>query len=298
MLENIDAGVLNVSYVETGNPSGWPVILLHGFPYDVHAYDEVAAFLASEGAKVIVPYLRGYGPTRFLSDRTPRSGQQAALGSDLLGLIDALNLDRPILGGYDWGGRAACIVSALWPDRVRGLVSVNSYNIQNIATSGRPRDPEYEHRIWYQYYFHSERGRAGLQEDRVRLCKLLWKLWSPSWNFTQAEFDRTAASFDNADFVDVVIQSYRHRFGLAVGDPELKEIEGRLADQPEITVPTIAIDGTTDGVMPIGGTRNHATKFTGHYEYRSVENAGHNLPQEAPGPFSRAILDVDSWTKR
>jgi len=298
MRKNIDAGVLNVSYVELGDPAGWPVVLLHGFPYDIHAYDEVEASLVSERARVIVPYLRGYGPTRFLSEMTPRSGQQAALGSDLLWLIEALRLDRPILGGYDWGGRAACIVSALWPDRVRGLVSVSSYNIQNIATSGRPHDPEYEHRIWYQYYFHSERGRAGLREDRRRLCKLLWKLWSPSWNFTQAEFDRTAASFENVDFVDVVIQSYRHRFGLAAGDPELEEIERRLAAQPEITVPTIALDGKTDGVMPVDGTREQARKFTGHFEFRSVENAGHNLPQEAPPAFAQAILDVNRWTRK
>jgi pimeloyl-ACP methyl ester carboxylesterase len=207
----VKAGVLDVAYEEAGRAQGTPVVLLHGFPYDVHAYDEVAPLLAARGCRVIVPYLRGYGPTRFLSPGTPRSGQQAALGHDLQALLDALSIPSAVLGGYDWGGRAACVVAALWPERARGLVSCGGYNIQDIAASATPRPPDEEHRYWYQYYFHGERGRAGLTKYRRELCKLLWQLWSPSWKFDDATFERTAASFDNPDFVDVVIQSYRHR---------------------------------------------------------------------------------------
>src|SRR2546425_793515 len=213
MLKHVDAGVLSVAYLEAGAPGGSPVVLLHGFPYDVHAYDEVAPILASSGCRVLTPYLRGFGPTHFRSAQTPRSGQQAALGSDLLALVDALAIDRAVLAGYDWGGRAACIVAALWPQRVLGLVSGNGYNIQDIPGSAKPAAAEQEHRLWYQYYFHTERGRAGLHANRRELCRLLWRLWSPNWEFAYANYDRTAASFDNPDFVGVVIHSYRHRFG-------------------------------------------------------------------------------------
>lgn len=292
MLKRVVAGVLDVAYEESGDPAGWPAILLHGFPYDIHAYDAVAPRLAAEGARVIVPYLRGYGPTRFLSAATPRSGQQAALGRDLLDLMDALGIESAVLAGYDWGGRAACIVSALWPERARALVSVNGYNIQDIARSGEPQAPENELRYWYQYYFHGERGRAGLTRNRRAFCRLLWKLWSPGWAFDDATFERTAASFDNPDFVDVVIQSYRHRFGLAEGDPALEGIEARLAALPAITVPAITLDGDDDGVSPAGGTAHHARRFTGGHAHRVVPGAGHNLPQEAPEAFARAILDV------
>jgi len=201
MLKQIEAGVLSVAYAEYGGPDGDPVVLLHGFPYDIHAYDVAAPLLAARGLRVIVPYLRGYGPTRLLDAATPRSGEQAALGGDLLALMDALGLGQALLGGYDWGGRAACIVAALWPERVRGLVSVNGYNIQNIARAGVPAAPENELRLWYQYYFHSERGRAGLQKDRGALCRLLWQLWSPTWAFDDATFERTAIAFDNPDSV-------------------------------------------------------------------------------------------------
>ncbi|HEX4505756.1 MAG TPA: alpha/beta hydrolase [Alphaproteobacteria bacterium] len=288
----VDAGVLNVTYVESGPADGWPVVLLHGFPYDIHAYDAVSDILAAQGARVIVPYLRGYGPTRFLSPDTPRSGQQGALGADLLALLDALKIETAVVAGYDWGGRAACVVSALWPERVRGLVSFNSYNIQNIARSGEPAAPEDEHRFWYQYYFHSERGRAGLTKDRHALCKLLWRLWSPKWAFDDATYDRTAQAFDNPDFVDVVIQSYRHRFALAPGDPAYAEIEQRLAAQPRITVPSITIDGTADGVAGPAGTARAASRFTGPHEHRIFEGIGHNVPQEAPEKFAEAVLDV------
>jgi pimeloyl-ACP methyl ester carboxylesterase len=291
MIQHIDAGVLNVGYLETGPASGWPIILLHGFPYDIHAYDEVAPLLAAEGARVIVPYLRGYGPTRFLSPATPRSGQQAALGADLLALMDALRIPQAHLAGYDWGGRAACVVAALWPERAKSLVSYNSYNIQDIAKSGEPDAPEKEYGIWYQYYLQSERGHAGLKKNRQAFCRLLWKLWSPSWKFDDATFERTAPSFDNPDFVDVVIQSYRHRMALAPGDPAYEELEQRLAKQPNITVPTITLDGATDGIRP-AGTAPQAVHFKGPHEHRVIPNAGHNLPQEAPRAFAEAVLAV------
>ena len=246
---------------------------------------------------MIVPYLRGYGPTRFLSPGTPRSGQQAALGADLLALLDALRIPSAVLAGYDWGGRAACIVAALWPQRARGLVSVNGYNIQDIARSGEPTQPENELRYWYQYYFHGERGRAGLAQNRRAFCKLLWKLWSPTWTFSDADFARTAPSFDNPDFVDVVIQSYRHRYALVPGDPAVEALERKLAAQPPIAVPTVTLDGTDDGVMAIGGTAHHAPHFTGRHEHRDVPGAGHNLPQEKPQAFVDAILTVEQWTR-
>jgi pimeloyl-ACP methyl ester carboxylesterase len=296
-LQSIQAGVLQLACEQSGKPDGWPVVLLHGFPYDIHAFDEVAPSLAAAGARVIVPYLRGYGPTRFLSPGTPRSGQQAALGADLLALLDALHIPSAVLAGYDWGGRAACIVAALWPQRARGLVSVNGYNIQDIARSGEPTQPENELRYWYQYYFHGERGRAGLAQNRRAFCKLLWKLWSPTWTFSDADFARTAPSFDNPDFVDVVIQSYRHRYALVPGDPAVEELERKLAAQPPIAVPTVTLDGTDDGVMAIGGTAHHAPHFTGRHEHRDVPGAGHNLPQEKPQAFVDAILTVEQWTR-
>jgi pimeloyl-ACP methyl ester carboxylesterase len=296
MLRQVDAGVLNVGYEEYGDARGWPVVLLHGFPYDVHAYDAVGPILARAGARVVVPYLRGYGPTRFRAAQTPRSGQQAALGADLLALLDALQLGPALLGGYDWGGRAACIVAALRPRRVRGLISVNGYNIQDIAKSGEPDTPENELRYWYQFYFHGARGRAGLEKDRSRLCHLLWRLWSPTWTFDDATFVRTEAAFDNPDFVDVVIHSYRHRFALVEGDPAVDGIERQLAAQPLITVPTITLDGAADGVMQVGGTAHHASRFTGRHEHRVLDNVGHNLPQEAPEAFGAAVLTVAEWS--
>lgn len=294
MIQFIAAGALNVAYSEFGAPDGWPVVLLHGFPYDIHAYDGVAPALVAEGARVIVPYLRGFGPTRFLSPDTPRSGQQAALGADLLALLDGLGIGSAVLAGYDWGGRAACVVAALWPERVRGLVSYNSYNIQDIATSSQPGTAEDEYGIWYQYYLHSERGRAGLAKDRRSFCRLLWRLWSPTWQFDDATFDQTASAFDNPDFVDVVIHSYRHRFALVAGDPALETIERKLAALPDITVPTVTLDGNADGIRP-SGTAAHAVRFTGRHEHRVIDNAGHNLPQEDPRAFAEAILTVRNW---
>jgi pimeloyl-ACP methyl ester carboxylesterase len=283
---------LEVAYEESGPAEGPPVVLLHGFPDDVRAYDGVAPPLAAAGRRVLVPYLRGYGPTRFLDPRTPRSGQQAALAHDLLEFLDALGLDRAALAGYDWGGRAACILAALWRERVAALVSIGGYNIQNIARSGEPAAPDREHRLWYQWYFHTERGRAGLAANRRPLCRLLWELWSPNWRFDEATYDRTAASFDNPDFVDVVIQSYRHRHGLAPGDPALQSIEDRLAAQPPITVPTIVLHGACDGVSLPDSSEAHARFFTGPYKRRVIPVAGHFLPQEAPAAVVEALSEL------
>lgn len=291
-IRRVKAGVLNIAWFEAGPADGPPVLLMHGFPYDIHAYADVAPLLAAQGCRVIVPYLRGFGATQFRSDDTPRSGEQAALGADLLALMDALSLPRAILAGYDWGGRAACVVAALWPERCAGLVSVNSYNIQNIAKSIQPDTAENEHQLWYQYYFHSERGQAGLAQDRRSLARLLWTLWSPTWQFDAETFERSAAAFDNPDFVDVVIHSYRHRFGLVAGDPAYADIERRLAAQPVITVPTITLDGADDRVRGPVKASAHAARFTGPRSHRVVPGVGHNMPQEVPRVFADAILEL------
>jgi len=291
-LRRIEAGVLEVAYHESGPADGPPVLLMHGFPYDIHTYAEVAPLLAAEGCRTIVPYMRGYGGTRFLSADTPRSGEQAAFGADLLALLDALKIERAVLAGYDWGGRAACVVAALWPERCAGLVSLNSYNIQNIAKAMEPDTPENEHSLWYQYYFHSERGRAGLQKDRKAIAKLLWKLWSPTWRFDDATFERSAAAFDHPDFVEVVIHSYRHRYGLVAGDPAHADIDRQLAAQPVIRVPAITFDGIDDGVRPPAEAAAHAARFSGPRSHRLVPGAGHNLPQEAPRAFADAVLEL------
>ncbi len=291
-IKKIKSGVLEIAYAEIGPAQGSPVFLMHGFPYDIHAYVEVSPILAAAGCRVIVPYLRGFGQTRFLSASTPRSGEQAALGADLLALMDALQIQQAILAGYDWGGRAACVVAALWPERCTGLVSFNSYNIQNIAQSLEPDLPENEHRLWYQYYFHSERGRAGLTKDRRAMAQLLWRLWSPTWKFTEETFARTALAFDHPDFVDVVIHSYRHRFGLIEGDPAYAEIEARLSKQPAITVPAITFDGEDDGVRKPSNSLPHAERFTGPRSHRIVPGVGHNMPQEVPDIFASAVLEL------
>jgi pimeloyl-ACP methyl ester carboxylesterase len=290
LYEVVTAGSLAVAYEQTGPLDGWPVVLVHGFPYDVRAFDDVVKPLADEGARVIVPYVRGYGPTRFLSQATPRSGEQAALGTDLLALLDALEIPEAGLAGFDWGGRAASVVAALWPDRVRYLVCANGYAIQNIAAAGEPALPEDEYRYWYQFYFHGDRGQAGLTRHRRQLCKLLWTLWSPSWHFDDETFDRTAESFDNPDFVEIVIHSYRHRFGLVAGDSALADVESRLAGQPRITVPTITLDGEADGVVPARDGSAFAPHFTSTYEHLRIPDVGHNLPQESPVAFAEAVL--------
>jgi len=290
VLQHVAAGALDVAYEDSGPPDGVPIVLLHGFPYDAHAYDEVAPLLVRAGRRVVVPFLRGYGPTRFRSAATLRSGQQASLAHDLLDLIDALGLDRPVVGGFDWGGRAACIVAALWPERVRGLVTGGGYNMLDVAGSARPAPPTVEHALWYQYYFHGERGRAGLEQNRHDFCKLLWRLWSPKWRFDDSIYARTAASFDNPDFVDVVIHSYRHRFALVAGDPAVEETEQRLSVRPEISVPTISLHGGDNGVSPAAPSERHRELFTGSFERRIIPEVGHNVPQEAPREFAESVL--------
>lgn len=293
-LERVRTSTLEIAYEENGSRDSVPVVLLHGFPNDPRAYDGMVPLLVAAGCRTLVPYLRGYGPTRFLSPDTPRSGQQAALGSDLLELLDALRLPSAALVGYDWGGRAACIVAALWPERVRCLVTIGGYNIQDIAAAAKPVAPEQEHRLWYQYYFNTERGRAGLQSNRRALCQLLWRLWSPNWRFDEATYNRTAVSFDNPDFVEVVIHSYRHRFGYTPGDPALEPIEQRLAARPAITVPTIALYGEGNGVARPASSADHARFFTGPYRQRVIPVAGHNLPQENPAAVAEATLELIS----
>lgn len=288
----VRAGVLDVACHMAGPAYGPAVLLMHGFPYDIHAYVDVAPMLAAAGCRVVVPYLRGYGGTRFLDAATPRSGEQAVLGADLLALLDALSIERAVLAGYDWGGRAACVVAALWPQRCAGLVTVNSYNLQNIARAMVPDTPENEQRLWYQYLFHSERGRAALTQDRRALCRRLWELWSPTWAFDDATFERSAAAFDNPDFVDVVIHSYRHRFGLVPGDPAVADVERRIAAQAPITVPTISLDGTADGVRPWEPAEANAHRFSGPRQHRLLPGIGHNLPQEAPRAFADAVLEL------
>jgi len=293
----IDAGVLNVGYSDEGPKDGPVVFLLHGFPYDIHAYADVTPRLVQAGCRVIVPYLRGFGPTRFKDGSTLRSGEQAALGADLLALMDALQIQKAVLAGYDWGGRAACVVAALWPERCQGLVSCNSYNIQNIARALEPATPAREHLLWYQYYFHNERGRAGLEINRKALTQLLWQQWSPTWAFTAEQFARTAPAFDNPDFVDVVVHSYRHRYGLVAGDPAFADIEQRLAAQPLIGVPTITFDGADDGVNAAQAAAASALYFAGPREHRVLAGVGHNVPQEAPVLFAQAVLELAALTQ-
>lgn len=257
-VEYVDAGELRVAYVDAGDPAAEPVVLLHGFPYDVHSYVDVIPLLVEAGFRVLVPSLRGHGGTTFLDDRGDRSGQQAALGADLLAFIDALGLEQPILAGYDWGGRAECVVAALWPERISGLVSVNGYLIQDIAASRTPIRPELEAGFWYFWYFATERGRAGLERNRKDIAQVIWRRNSPQWAFTDDELARAAASFDNPDYVEVVIHSYRHRLGLVAGSSRYDDIEHRLAELPSISVPTITLDGTADGNFPATDGSQHA----------------------------------------
>jgi pimeloyl-ACP methyl ester carboxylesterase len=291
-LRHVDAGVLDIAYYEEGPVDGPVVMLLHGFPYDIHSYVDVAPMLAAQGCRAIVPYLRGYGPTRFREQATPRSGEQAAVGADLIALMDALGIKRAVFAGYDWGGRAACVAAALRPDHCTGLVSANGYLIQDIARAMVPAKPEREVPLWYQYYFQLERGRAGLNANRREIARILWQQWSPNWHFDEATLERTAAAFDNPDYVDVVIHSYRHRFGLVDGDPRYAELQRRLAALPAITVPAITLDGDADGVVPATDGTASAAKFTGRRAHRVIPHAGHNLPQEEPEAFASAVMEL------
>jgi pimeloyl-ACP methyl ester carboxylesterase len=291
-LRHVDAGVLNIAYHEAGPADGPVVMLMHGFPFDIHAYVDVVPQLAAKRCRTIVPYLRGYGPTRFHDPATPRSGEQAAIGADLIALMDALGVKRAVFAGYDWGGRAACVAAALWPDRCTGLVSVNGYLIQDIAKAMVPAKPEREVALWYQYYFQLERGRAGLAANRRGIARILWQQWSPNWQFDNAAFERTAEAHDNPDYVDVVIHSYRHRYGMADGDRQYAELQRRLAALPVIAVPTVTLDGDGDGVAPATDGTASAAKFTDRRSHRVIPRVGHNLPQEEPEAFADAVMEL------
>ena len=292
-VQRVRTADLAIAYVEHGPSEGWPVILSHGFPYDVHAFDHVAEILGRAGARVIIPYTRGFGPTRFVSDQVMRSGQQVARGCDIVGLADALGLQRPILGGFDWGGNASCVAAALWPERFGGLVSYAGYDVIDVARQRDPAEPSLERVFWYQHLFQTERGRACLARHRHDLCRLLWAEWSPGWKFDDARYERSAAAFENPDFVDVVIHCYRFGFGLEPGDPALQPHEDLLAQQPAIRLPAVTLDGTRDPLKP-GGTAHHSRMFVGPHEHRIVDT-GHNLPQEAPQAFAGAIFKVREW---
>ncbi|WP_299054058.1 alpha/beta hydrolase [uncultured Nocardioides sp.] len=292
-----DIGVVRGSQVEIayerhGGPGGWPVVLLHGFPYDPRCYDGVAPLLAAAGADVVVPYLRGYGPTRYVHLDVLRSGAQAALAQDLRDLVTGLGLERPLVGGFDWGGRAACVASLLWPDLVGGLVTVGGYNVHDVATMATtPAEPAVESRLWYQWYLHSEHGRRGLDRYRRELARQLWDEWSPTWSPGDEVFARTAASFDNPDFVDTVVHSYRHRYALVPGHPDHERSERTIAAQPPVVVPTIVVDSTADPIAPPSTTAAHREHFTQLVEHRLVE-VGHNPPQEDPSGFADAVLTL------
>jgi pimeloyl-ACP methyl ester carboxylesterase len=291
-VRQIDAGVLNVGYVDLGPADGPAILLLHGWPYDVHSYAEVAPALAAAGYRAIVPYLRGYGSTRFRSDTTMRNGEQAALAVDAIAFLDALEIEKALVAGFDWGARSACIVAALWPERCDGLVSVSGYLIGSQASGKLPLPPEAEQQWWYQYYFATERGRAGYDKYRREFAKLIWRTASPKWDFDDATFERSAASFDNPDHVAIAIHNYRWRLGLAEGEAEYDELEKRLAEGPAITVPTITLEGDANGA-PHPEPASYATKFSGTYSHRTIEGGiGHNLPQEAPAAFADAVLEV------
>jgi pimeloyl-ACP methyl ester carboxylesterase len=294
-LKQIDAGVLNVGYAEAGPTGGRAVILLHGWPYDIHSFVDVAPLLASAGYRVIVPHLRGYGTTRFLSSDTFRNGQQAVVALDIIALMDALKIEKAILAGYDWGARTANIIAALWPERCSAMVSVNGYLINSRERNRLPLSPKVEQGWWYQYYFATARGRAGYDANRREFARLIWKNVSPKWDFDDATFDRTAASFDNPDHVSIVIHNYRWRLSLADGDPRYDELEKRLAGGPVIAVPTITLDGDSDGVAPATDGTAYAGKFSGKRTHRIIKGAGHNLPQEAPRAFADAVAEVAGY---
>ena len=297
-LRHVETAHLDVAYFEAGPADGPPVLLLHGFPYDIHSYVEVAPILADAGFRVIVPHLRGHGDTRFVGESIPRTGQQSALGQDVVELMDALRIPQAILAGYDWGGRAACVVAALWPERVTALVSVNGYLIQDISTSMQPIRPDLEAGFWYFFYFLTDRGRAGLTENRRGIAEVIWRRNSPDWDFSDAELDRAAVAFENPDFVDVVIHSYRHRLFHVPGAPEYSRLEAQLAQLPSITAPTITLDGLADGNFPARDAATAGARFTGPYEHRQVPLAGHNLPQEAPLAFAEAIRSAAELAAR
>ena len=294
-LKQIDAGVLNVGYAEAGPADGRVVILLHGWPYDIYSYVDIAPLLASAGYRVIIPYLRGYGTTRFLASETVRNGQQSVIAVDIIALMDALKIEKATIGGYDWGARTANIIAALWPERCKAMVSVSGYLIGSVAANKMPLPPKAELQWWYQYYFATERGRAGYEQHRHDFAKLIWQIASPKWDFDDATFDRSAAAFDNPDHVSIVIHNYRWRLGLAEGEPKYDELEKRLAEGPVISVPTITLEGDANGA-PHPDPSSYAKKFSGKYANRIITGGvGHNLPQEAPQAFAEAVVEVDRY---
>jgi len=294
-LLRIQAGDLDVAYVEAGPALGVPVLLLHGWPYDIHTYVDVAPRLAAAGYRVIVPHLRGYGATRFLSDSAPRNGQQTALAADAIALMEALDLDRPIVAGCDWGARTACILAALWPERCRGLVSVSGYLIGSQELNRAPLPPQAELQWWYQYYFVTERGEAGYRKYTHEFARLVWQLASPKWQFSDTTFQRSAEALDNPDHVAIAIHNYRWRLGLAPGEARFNELEQRLGSFPAIATPTITLEGDANGA-PHPDPATYARRFTGRYQHRLIAGGiGHNLPQEAPGEFAQAVIDVASF---
>jgi pimeloyl-ACP methyl ester carboxylesterase len=289
-LKQVDAGVLNIGYAEDGPADGPPVILLHGWPYDIHSYVDVAPLLAARGHRVIVPYLRGFGSTRFLSDATVRNGQQAAVAQDVIALMDALKIPKAVIAGFDWGARSADVVAALWPDRCRALVSVSGYIIVNLVDNLKPLSPQAEYGWWYQYYFATERGEQGYRQNTHDFNELIWKNASPLWPFDDATYDRSAAAFANPDHVDIVIHNYRWRQGLAAGEPQYEDIERRLAGKPVIAVPTITLSSDFDGPAKDGSA--YRKQFSGKYSHRVLDGIGHNVPQEAPRQFADAVIEV------
>jgi pimeloyl-ACP methyl ester carboxylesterase len=292
-LKQVDAGLLNVGYAEDGPADGPPVILLHGWPYDIYSYVDVAPMLAANGYRVIVPYLRGFGTTHFLSDKTFRNGQQAALAADIVAFMDALKVPQAVIGGFDWGARTACVIAALWPQRCKALVSVSGYLIVNLATNLKPLAPQAEWGWWYQYYFSTPRGELGYRQNTYDFNKLIWSLASPRWKFDDATYDRSAAAFDNPDHVDVVIHNYRWRLSLVQGEPQYDAVDRQLAATPPITVPAITIASDFDGTAKDGST--YRQLFSGRYDHRILDGIGHDVPQEAPQEFSNAIVDVDNY---
>ncbi len=292
-LKQINAGVLSVGYAEEGPAGGPPVVLLHGWPYDIHSYADVTALLVAKGYRVIVPYLRGYGTTRFLSDKTFRNGQQSALAVDVINLMDALKIDKAVIAGFDWGARTATILAALWPERCKALVSVSGYLVVNRQANQRPLPPKAELGWWYQYYFATERGKIGYSENREEFAKLIWKIASPKWDFDDNTFGQSAQAFNNPDHVSIVIHNYRWRLSLAEGEPQYDDLERKLSEAPPITVPAITIGSDFDGAAADG--KAYAQKFTGKYAHKILNGIGHNVPQEAPQAFVDAIIQVDRY---
>ena len=296
-IKQIDAGLLNVGYAEAGTANGKIVILLHGWPYDIHSYTDVAPLLETKGYRIITPYLRGYGTTRFLSDETLRNGQQSVIAVDIIALMDALKIQKAIIAGFDWGARTACIMAALWPERCKAIVSVSGYLIGNQESGKIPLPPKAELQWWYQYYFATERGRVGYDKYRAEFARLIWQIASPKWNFDDATFDRSAASLQNPDHVAIVIHNYRWRLGLVEGEPKYNDLENRLAESPMITTPSITLEGDANGA-PHPDASSYATKFSGKYLHRVITGGiGHNLPQEASKAFADAVVEADSFSK-